>query len=140
LYLSRYIVQTKTEYYRLLQQVRDTGEWEEWILYMLRGIEQTAKQTLQTVEQIKELMLDFKHRLRSTLPKLYSQDLLNNLFFHPYTKIDYIIDALQVSRPTASKYLQLLVEHGFLREEQMGVSKFFVNHQLMNLLENLERD
>jgi len=138
-YLSRYIVQTKTEYYRLLQQVRDSGEWDEWIVYILRGIEQTAKQTLQTVEQIKELMLDFKHRLRSTLPKLYSQDLLNNLFFHPYTKIDYIIDALQVSRPTASKYLQQLVKHGFLKEEQMGVSKFFVNHQLMALLESVER-
>ena len=137
--LSRYIVQTKVEYYRLLQHVRDTGEWEEWVLYMLRGIEQTAKQTLQTVEQIKELMLDFKHRLRSTLPKLYSQDLLNNLFFHPYTKIDYIIEALQVSRPTASKYLQLLVRHGFLKEAQMGVSKFFVNYQLMDVLENVER-
>jgi Fic family protein len=139
LYLSRYIVQTKTEYYRLLQQVRDTGEWEEWIVYILRGIEQTAKQTLHTVEQIKGLMMDFKHRLRSRLPKLYSQDLLNNLFFHPYTKIDYIIEALHVSRPTASKYLQLLVKHGFLKEEQMGVSKFFVNHQLMALLKNVER-
>ena len=138
LYLSRHIVQTKTEYYRLLQQVRDTGEWEEWIVYILRGIEQTSKKTLKTVEQIKELMMDFKHRLRSTLPKLYSQDLLNNLFFHPYTKIDYIIQALEVSRPTASKYLQQLVKHGFLREEKMGVSKFFVNYQLMDLLENVD--
>ena len=138
LYLSRHIVQTKTEYYRLLQQVRDTGEWEEWIVYILRGIEQTSKKTLKTVEQIKELMMDFKHRLRSTLPKLYSQDLLNNLFFHPYTKIDYIIQALEVSRPTASKYLQQLVKHGFLREEKMGISKFFVNYQLMDLLENVD--
>ena len=138
LYLSRHIVQTKTEYYRLLQKVRDTGEWEEWIVYILRGIEQTSKKTLKTVEQIKALMMDFKHRLRSTLPKLYSQDLLNNLFFHPYTKIDYIIQALEVSRPTASKYLQQLVKHGFLREEKMGVSKFFVNYQLMDLLENVD--
>ena len=138
LYLSRHIVQTKTEYYRLLQQVRDTGEWEEWIVYILCGIEKTSKKTLKTVEQIKDLMMDFKHRLRSTLPKLYSQDLLNNLFFHPYTKIDYIIQALEVSRPTASKYLQQLVKHGFLREEKMGVSKFFVNYQLMDLLENVD--
>jgi Fic family protein len=138
LYLSRHIVQTKTEYYRLLQQVRDTGEWEEWIVYILRGIEQTSQKTLKTVEQIKGLMMVFKHRLRSTLPKLYSQDLLNNLFFHPYTKIDYIIQALEVSRPTASKYLQQLVKHGFLREEKMGVSKFFVNYQLMALLENVD--
>ena len=138
LYLSRHIVQTKTEYYRLLQKVRDTGEWEEWIVYILRGIEQTSQKTLKTVEQIKALMMDFKHRLRSTLPKLYSQDLLNNLFFHPYTKIDYIIQALEVSRPTASKYLQQLVKHGFLREEKMGVSKFFVNYQLMDLLENVD--
>lgn len=139
LYLSRYIVQTKTEYYRLLQDVRDNDSWEEWILYILKGIETTAKQTLCTVEQIKVLMLNFKHRLRSTLPKIYSQDLLNNIFYHPYTKIDYIIEALQVSRPTASKYLQQLVAHGFLREEQMGKSKFFVNHELMTLLKNIER-
>ena len=138
LYLSRYILQTKTEYYRLLQNVRDTGVWDEWILYILKGIETTAKQTLETVEQIKILMMDFKHKLRSDLPKIYSQDLLNNLFFHPYTKIDYIIEALQVSRPTASKYLQHLVERGFLEEKQMGVSKFFVNHQLIALLENIE--
>lgn len=92
-----------------------------------------------TVTQIKELMLNFKHRLRNTLPKIYSQDLLNNLFFHPYTKIDYIIEALQVSRPTTSKYLQQFVEHDFLREEQIGRMKFFVNHALMDLLKNIEQ-
>ena len=139
LYLSRYIVQTKAEYYRLLQDVRENGSWEEWILYILWGIEQTSRQTLVTVTQIKELILSYKHRLRNTLPKIYSQDLLNNLFFHPYTKIDYIIEALQVSRPTASKYLQQLVEHDFLREEQMGRMKFFVNHSLMDLLKNIEQ-
>ena len=139
LYLSRYIVQTKSEYYRLLQDVRDNENWEEWILYILKGIETTSHQTLITVSEIKDLMMDFKHRLRNTLPKIYSQDLLNNLFFHPYTKIDYIIDALQVSRPTASKYLQQLVEHKFLQEEQVGRMKFFVNHALMDLLKNVEK-
>jgi Fic family protein len=139
LYLSRYIVQSKSEYYRLLQDVRDNENWEEWILYILKGIETTSRQTLITVSEIKDLMMDFKHRLRNTLPKIYSQDLLNNLFFHPYTKIDYIINALQVSRPTASKYLQQLVEHKFLQEEQVGRMKFFVNHSLMDLLKNVEK-
>ena len=87
LYLSRYVIRTKSECYRLLQQTRDTGDWEPWILYMLQGVQLTARQTIWIIGRIKALMMDYKHRIRAELPKIYSQDLLNNLFRHPYTKI-----------------------------------------------------
>lgn len=83
LYLSRFVIQNKAEYYRLLQAVRDEGEWEGWILFMLQGIEETAVQTISLIEQMRNMMADYKRRLRTDLPKLYSQNLLNNLFRHP---------------------------------------------------------
>lgn len=90
LYMSRYITHHKGIYYRLLQDVRDSNNWEEWILFMLRGIEETSQNTTRLVEQIKELMMQYKHRIREEFPKIYSQDLINNLFRHPYTKIDFV--------------------------------------------------
>jgi len=90
LYLSRYIIQHKNDYYRLLQKVRQTGEWEEWIIYMLDGIEQTANESIVLISHIKKLMQEYKQTIRTQLPKLYSQDLLNNLFKYPYTKIEYM--------------------------------------------------
>ena len=83
LYLSRYLIQTKTGYYRELQAVRDTGDWEPWLLYILEGVSQTAKQTISLIGQIRELMQHTKHRMRDECPKIYRQELLNNLFNHP---------------------------------------------------------
>ncbi len=108
LYLSRYIIQYKADYYKLLQQVRKDGNWEPWILYMLKGVEETAKQTLYIIEGIKKLMQEYKNRIRTELPKIYSQDLLNNLFKHPYTKIEFLERDLTVKRKTAAKYLNQL--------------------------------
>ncbi len=131
LYLSRFIVQNKSDYYRLLQ---NTGELEPWLLFMLRGIGETAQSTLQTIRSIGCLMMETKHRLRNELPKVYSQDLLNNLFRHPYTKIEFLMEEVDCSRPTASKYLQSLVGIGILSEHKVGRSKFFVNDPLYALL------
>lgn len=97
LYLSRYIIRNKSEYYRLLQHVRDTGEWEPWVMYMLDAVEQTAQETIVLVESIRVLMLDYKHRIRDQYPRMYSQDLLNNLFRHPYTKIEFVVNDLSES-------------------------------------------
>ena len=113
LYLSRYIVQTKGDYYRYLQSVREDGNWEPWILYMLTAIEETARQTISTVNGITDALMDYKHRIRDQ-HKFYSQDLINNLFTHPYTKIEYVERDLKVSRVTATRYLDLLSEDGFL--------------------------
>ncbi|HWY97995.1 MAG TPA: Fic family protein [Bacteroidia bacterium] len=133
LYLSRYIIRHKSDYYRLLQHVRDTGEWEEWILYMLTGIEQTAKESIVLITEIRKLMQDYKHNIRKNLPKIYSQDLLNNLFRHPYTKIEFMMNELNVTRITATRYLDLLVENGYLKKEKNGRTNFYINDPLYQL-------
>lgn len=130
-YLSRFVVQNKSDYYNLLQGTRDHGDWGPWLLFMLRGIGRTARSTLQTVRAIASLMMETKHRMRKELPKVYSQELLNNLFRHPYTKIEFLMDEVACSRPTASKYLQSLVGIGILSEHKVGRSKFFVNDRFI---------
>ena len=139
LYMSRYITQTKAEYYRLLQAVRDDGAWEEWILYVLEAVAQTAISSLNLIEGLRALMADYKMRLRSELPKLYSQDLLNNLFRHPYTKIEYIVEDLGVTRQTASRYLDQLSEIGLVTKHQSGRSNYYINGPLIDLLMKQEK-
>ena len=138
LYLSRFIVRNKAEYYRLLQATRDDDDWEPWLLYILGGVAETSQATLATVRSIGRLMMGTKHRLRQTLPKVYSQELLNNLFRHPYTKIDFVMRDLRVSRPTASRHLHALVDAGFLLERKSGRSKYFINEPLVRLLWDVE--
>ncbi|MDH5232216.1 MAG: Fic family protein [Gammaproteobacteria bacterium] len=134
LYLSRYIVRTKSEYYRLLQAVRDDNRWEEWVLYILKGIAQTAKETIEFVNDIKFLVSATKTRMRSELANIYSQELLNNLFFHPYTKVQFVIEQVGVSRITATKYLDLLTTHGFVEKYKVGRTNYFVNRALVELI------
>lgn len=133
LYLSRHITRTKGEYYRLLQAVRDTGAWEEWVLYILGAVAATAQTTLGLVEEIRRQMATAKFRMRDELPHLYSQDLLNNLFRHPYTRIDYVVTDLGVTRQTASKYLDTLAERGFVDKHQAGRANYYINRQLVQL-------
>jgi Fic family protein len=134
LYLSRYIVRNKTAYYHHLQTVRDTGEWAAWVLYILKAVEETSRQTIAQVHGIRELMHSTKHRLRTELPRLYSQDLLNNLFLHPYTKIEFIERDLGVSRPTAVRYLEQLTQASFVKKMKLGRTNFYVNEPLFKLL------
>jgi len=133
LYLSNYIIENKSDYYRLLQQLRDDENWEEWLLFMIHGIEKTSRETIELIIQIKELMMDYKHKLRNNY-KFYSQDLLNNLFKHPYTKIEFIVNDLKVSRITAANYLNKLAEDGLLKKERIGTGNYYVNQPLFNLL------
>lgn len=134
LYLSRYIISTKSEYYRLLQAVREHDVWEEWILYILKGITVIAKQSIELIYKIKKLVADFKHKIRKQFPKMYSQDLINALFKHPYTKIDFLSRDLQCHRDTATKYLKRLVIAGFLDEVRLGRSNYYRNAQLVECL------
>lgn len=133
LYLSRHIVRTKADYYRLLQAVRNGDAWEEWVLYMLEAVEQTAGQTIRTIQAIKAALFDYKHRIRADY-KFYSQDLINNLFMHPYTKIEFIERGLRVSRLTASKYLDALAAGGFVEKHKMGRSNYYINVALNRIL------
>lgn len=134
LYLSRYFIHDKAAYYRELQAVRDTQQWEPWLLYMLEGVIQTAQETITLLTEIKSLVQSTKHQIRTELPKIYRQELLNNLFKHPYTKIDFVITELGVSRITATKYLDLLVEKNILVKHKVGRSNYYINEALMQLL------
>jgi len=134
LYLSRYINQNKNEYYRLLQAVRDTNSWEPWFMYMLDGVEQTSRQTTRLIQGMRDLMQKYKHKMREELPKIYNQDLLNNLFRHPYTKIDFVMEELQVTRNTAMKYLDELVRIGLLSKHKKWKENYYMNDSLYNLL------
>jgi Fic family protein len=133
LYLSRYIVSTKSDYYRLLQAVRDEDVWEQWVLYMLEAVEQTAGQTVATIHAIKQALFDYKHRIRDQY-KFYSQDLINNLFMHPYTKIEFVEKDLGVSRLTATKYLEALDAGGFVQKQKIGRSNYYINLALNRIL------
>ena len=138
LYLSRYIVRTKSEYYRLLQTVREKGDWQEWILYIINGIEITARETIEFIHQIKILVTDAKQKMRTELPKIYSQDLLNNLFFHPYTKVQYVVEQLGVTRITATRYLNELTNKGFVTKHKMGRTNYYINEPLIRLITQQE--
>lgn len=140
LYLSRAINRTRSDYYRLLQAVRDEGAWEEWTVYMLNSVTDTAKNTLSLVSGIRDLMADYKSRMRDNLPKTYSQDLLNNLFCHPYTRIEYMQRDLKTSRQTARKYLKKLTEHGFVKESKEGRNNYYINMPLIDLLLSVSSD
>lgn len=136
LYLSRYIITNKGEYYRLIQAVREEDKWEEWIIFILKGIEETATQTIALVKGISKLMQDYKMKVRDILQKAYSHELLNNLFSHPYTKIEYVMEDTRVTRLTATKYLNKLVDAGLLYKVKQGKYNYYLNMPLIELLSN----
>lgn len=138
LYLSRYITHNKGEYYRLIQAIRDKkednfNEWEAWILFILKGIEETAIETTRLVKGISGLMAKFKTVLRTKFGKQYRHELLNNMFFHPYTKVEFLEKELNVSRPTATRYLNGLVETGLVDKVKIGRTHYYMNLPLMEL-------
>ena len=138
LYLSRYITHNNGEYYRLIQAIRDkitdnAAEWEAWILFMLKGVEVTAEDTISLVKNIGRLMAEYKNVIRPDFGSKYNHELLNGLFYHPYTKIDHVVANMQVSRQTASKYLDRIVALGLLKKEKMGKENYYINTRLMNL-------
>ena len=138
LYLSRYITHNKAEYYERIQAIRNatgdnSAQWEAWILYMLRGVEQTAEETIALVKNIGKLMTEYKNIIRPAFGGKYSHELLNGLFYHPYTKIGHLESNMQVSRQTAAKYLDRLASLGLLQKERMGKENYYINTKLMEL-------
>lgn len=138
LYLSRYITHNKAEYYERIQAIRNatgdnSAQWEAWILYMLRGVEQTAEETIALVKNIGKLMTEYKNIIRPAFGGKYSHELLNGLFYHPYTKIGHLESNMQVSRQTAAKYLDRLASLGLLQKERMGKENYYINTRLMEL-------
>lgn len=136
LYLSKYLISDKENYYSLLNKVREEGCWEEWLIYMIKGVEITALETISVIKSIRELMMEFKNDLRDNY-KFYSQDLLNNLFKHPYTKIELLEQDLGVSRLTAANYLNALADNEVLLKMKLGRSNYYINHRLFKILMNM---
>lgn len=134
LYLSGPIVRSKPRYYELLQAVRDRSAWEEWILYMLDAVAESARDGMVRIASILGAQRDVKHRVRSEFPKIYSQDLINNLFTHPYTKVSFVMEELEKSHVTAAKYLDTLTAAGILEKRKVGRATYYVNIRLLEIL------
>ncbi|MGJ7510446.1 protein adenylyltransferase Fic [Variovorax sp. GT1P44] len=134
LYLSRYIIAHKADYYRLLQEVTRAQAWEEWVLYMLRAVEETARWTTQKIAAIRNLTEHTTDHVRQKLPKIYSRELIETIFEQPYCRIGNLVDKQVAQRQSASRYLKELVGVGVLREAQAGKEKLFIHPKLMQLL------
>lgn len=136
LYLSSYIIRNKSDYYRLLQEVRNIENWEEWIIYILKGIEQTSEETLSLVKKINTEVELMRSELKEKLPKIYSKELVDLLFYEFYTKTVYIEKGLSVTRKTAVSYLTSLENEGFLISEKVGKERIYQNKRLYDLVKN----
>jgi Fic family protein len=134
LYLSSYIIKNKDAYYTLFQEIREEGIWENWILYILDGIEETARQALGKVKSIKKLLELTLEKTKANCPKIYSKELIEIIFENPYSKIDYLVNKLKINRKTASKYLKELEENDILEHTQIGKEIIYTNNKLMGIL------
>ena len=134
LYLSRYIIEHKVDYYHLLLDVTANNNWKDWVLYILKGIEDTAVWTLNKIESIKALSIETKKYIQQKLPHLYSSELIELLFEQPYTRILNLEKAGIAKRQTASNYLKELCDIGVLSEISLGRDKLFIHPKLMSLL------
>lgn len=137
LYLSRYIIETKTDYYRLLLGVTAKKAWEPWLLYILSGIEKTSRDTLGTIAAIRMLQDDFAKRARLASKGGADSELQAVLFEQPYCRIGTVMERCEVSRPTATAWLSALAEAGMLRDHKVGRDRIFVNHEFLGLLPSL---
>jgi Fic family protein len=134
LYISRYVIRYKADYYRLLQHVRETKTWEEWILFMLDAVTETAKDTIRVIKAMHTAMGTYKNTLQLKASKIYSQDLLNNLFRHPYTKIEYMMKDLTLSRNTIVRYLDTLQQLDLVEKKKVGRDNYYLNKALISIL------
>ncbi len=136
LFLSRYIIANKQDYYLGLRKVTEHHDWENWLLFMLRAVESTAQQTFDQVKRILAVMENAREKLQHAAPSIYSKDLIEVIFRHPYTKIQFLVDANIAKRQTASNYLQMLSSPhlGILREHKVGREKYYINDALLQEL------
>jgi Fic family protein len=134
LYLSRYILENKASYYEGLRRVTEEGAWEEWVLYILRAIEVTARETQDRVQQILDLMKMVRAEIQEKAPRIYSKDLVEAIFRNPYCKIRFLEEAGIAKRQTASTYLNTLVNLGILRTHKIGREVYFINGRLFQVL------
>lgn len=135
LYLSSYIIKNKAQYYELLLSVTRDDKWEEWIVYMLKGLEATARETIAKIKGIRSLLDATIEMVKEKAPKIYSKELVETLFVNPYCKIGLITEAVKVERKAASRYLRQLEAIGVLKSYKIGKENIFINRELVELLQ-----
>ena len=134
LYLSDYIIHNKSDYYRLLQEVRTKGKWEAWVLYILKGVEVTSQETIAQIKAIQKLFVNTQEKIKKEAPKAYDKELIEILFEHPYCKTEMLTARLRISRITASKYLKQLQVIGILKPKRVWRETLYINTKLFELL------
>jgi Fic family protein len=134
LYLSSYIIENKPEYYRLLNKTNHEGEWENWIMFMLKAVENTSKHTIMKITTIKNLLDNTIIKVQRESPKIYRKELVELLFEQPYSKIDFVVSRLGVERKAASRYLKELEEIGVLESQKVGRETLYINKELIEIL------
>ena len=139
MYLSSYIIKEKKEYYRLLTEIRNNDNWEEWIYYILHGIEETAYQTTILIKKIKELLEVTIQRVETELPSVYSKDFVETIFEQPYCRVASIVNKGLYERRTAMKYLRELEKIGILNAIPKGNQILFLNIGLYDLLKQVSK-
>lgn len=136
LYLSRFILREKSSYLALFRADPNDDNWEGWLTFMLKGVELTSTETIQTIHKLIELMAEYQQRIKTELPKnIRSLELVNTLFKHPYTKIEFVIRDMGVNRVTAALYLDTLAKAGLLDKQKIWRSNYYINLPLFNLLQ-----
>ena len=134
LYLSKFIIEHRSDYYRLLRAVTEGQEWEPWILYLLQAVEETANYTRERILAIRELMRETSEMVRALPGRIYSRELVEVIFRHPYFKTLFLVDAGIAERKTAAGYLRQLEASGILRSHRVGREVLYLNTRLYELL------
>ncbi len=134
LYLSSYIIENKPDYYRLLNQTNKIGEWEDWILFMLKAVETTSIQTIEKINTIRKLLDKTIEKVQTDAPKIYKKELVELLFEQPYSKIEFVVNKLRVERKAASRYLKELENIGVLESQKVGRETLYINKKLIEVL------
>ncbi len=137
LYLSKFIIENKNEYYANLRNVTEKSAWEAWVLFMLKGVEETARFTMNKINGINLLMQETISFAKDNLPKrVYSKELIELLFEQPYCKVKYLVDNTIAKRQTAAEYLNELEKIGILQSQKVGVENLYLNVKLMEVLKS----
>lgn len=134
LYLSSYIIENKPEYYRLLNQTNRTGNWEDWIMFMLKAVENTSRNTLEKISNIKNQLDKTIVKVQVASPKIYKKELVELLFEQPYSKIEFVVNKLNVERKAASRYLRELERIGIVESQKVGRETLYINKDLIEIL------
>lgn len=134
LYMSSYIIANKPEYYKLLNHTNRTGEWQEWIIFMLKAIENTSYDTISKIDNIRALLELTIIKVKNSSPKTYKKELVELIFEQPYSKIEFVVNKLKVERKAASRYLKELEKVGVLQSQKVGRETIYINKELVEIL------